>query len=54
MSENRRVGKVVERNICHGKPNKAVITQLREEKHTNVFFFFSPQRRLLSLSHSEQ
>ena len=44
-----RMGDVVERNICHRKPNKAVITQLREEKHANVFSSsFFQQRRLLT------
>ena len=48
FDDNRRVGNVVEWNVCHCKLNKAVITQNGEEKHDSLFVCFSPLRRLLT------
>ena len=43
---------MVERNICHRKSNKAVIKQLRIEKHLFFFFSFSATS-FINFSHSE-
>ena len=52
--QNLLISEEVERNICHRKSNKAVIKQLRIEKHANLFFFSFSATSFINFSHSEQ
>ena len=47
------MGNVVERNNCHCKLNKAVITQIGEVKHASLFFLLSATS-FINFSLSEQ